>query len=371
MIDVATKTTGGIGVIEVKNLVKRYGDHVVLDHLNFTVQSGQIYGFLGPNGAGKTTTMNILTGYIGMTEGSVTINGHDLLEEPDAVRRSIGYLPEMPPLYADMTPREYLTFAAELKKLPKAERADAVEEVMALTQLTSMENRLIRNLSKGYRQRVGLAQAVLGFPEVIILDEPTVGLDPQQIIDIRNLIRGLAGRHTVILSSHILSEVQEVCDHILMLHHGRLVADGTPEELERELRDNALELTIKVSGENTVRGVLAGVAGIRRVEVAPAGSECRVVVWPEGERDLREDIFHVCASAGLPLLGMQFRTAGLEQVFLKLVNDEATALGADEPESGPEKAEAAPPDVEPADEAASDETIPDETEADGKDGENA
>ena len=309
-------------MIEVSDLVKQYGSHTVLDHLSFTVNDGQIYGFLGPNGAGKTTTMNILTGYIGMTDGSVTVNGHDLLEEPDAVRRSIGYLPEQPPLYTDMTPLEYLTFAAELKKLPRAGRSDAVDEVMELTQLTSMRNRLIRNLSKGYRQRVGLAQAILGFPEIIILDEPTVGLDPRQIIEIRSLIRGLAGRHTVILSSHILSEVQEVCDHILMLHHGRLVADGTPEELERSLRDNTLELTLMTSSENAVRGLFAGIDGAALTELSPVPDGFRAVVLAEDGRDLRESVFRACAAVDLPLLGMQFRAAGLEQVFLKLVNDE-------------------------------------------------
>ena len=346
-------------MIEVRDLVKRYGSHTVLDHLSFTVNDGQIYGFLGPNGAGKTTTMNILTGYIGMTEGSVTINGHDLLEEPDEVRRSIGYLPEQPPLYTDMTPLEYLTFAAELKKLPRAERADAVDEVMELTQLTSMKSRLIRNLSKGYRQRVGLAQAILGFPEIIILDEPTVGLDPRQIIEIRSLIRSLAERHTVILSSHILSEVQEVCDHILMLHHGRLVADGTPEELERSLRDNALELTFRTSSENTVSGLLAGIDGISRTELAQSTDGFQAIVYAEDGRDLREAIFRACAAADLPLIGMQYRTAGLEQVFLKLVNDErlpseeevlpvspaSVPEDADETEDAPESNEAAGPEA--------------------------
>ena len=324
-------------MIEVRDLVKRYGSHTVLDHLSFTVNDGQIYGFLGPNGAGKSTTMNILTGYIGMTEGSVTVSGHDLLEEPDAVRRCIGYLPEQPPLYTDMTPLEYLAFAAELKKIPRAERRGAVDEVMELTQLTSMKDRLIRNLSKGYRQRVGLAQAVLGFPEIIILDEPTVGLDPRQIIEIRSLIRSLAERHTVILSSHILSEVQEVCDHILILHHGRLVADGTPEELERSLRDNALELTLKTASENAVHGLLAGIEGISHTELFPSGDGFRAVVYADDGQDLRESVFRACAAADLPLLGMQFRTAGLEQVFLKLVNDEDLAPSGETapPSSGP------------------------------------
>ena len=341
-------------MIEVSDLVKQYGSHTVLDHLSFTVNDGQIYGFLGPNGAGKTTTMNILTGYIGMTDGSVTVNGHDLLEEPDAVRRSIGYLPEQPPLYTDMTPLEYLTFAAELKKLPRAGRSDAVDEVMELTQLTSMRNRLIRNLSKGYRQRVGLAQAILGFPEIIILDEPTVGLDPRQIIEIRSLIRGLAGRHTVILSSHILSEVQEVCDHILMLHHGRLVADGTPEELERTLRDNTLELTLMTSSENAVRGLFAGIGGAELDELSPVPDGFRAVVRAGDGRDLREAVFRACAAADLPLLGMQFRAAGLEQVFLKLVNDEDLSAEEEAPPPSPEPVETPAPEDAPGEEATKD-----------------
>ena len=353
--------------------MKRYGSHTVLDHLSFTVNDGQIYGFLGPNGAGKSTTMNILTGYIGMTEGSVTINGHDLLEEPDAVRRSIGYLPEQPPLYTDMTPQEYLSFAAELKRLPRAERADAVDQVMELTQLTSMRNRLIRNLSKGYRQRVGLAQAILGFPEVIILDEPTVGLDPRQIIEIRSLIRSLAEKHTVILSSHILSEVQEVCDHILILHHGRLVADGTPEELESSLRDNTLDITLRTSDECAVRGLLAGIGGISYSELAPSRDGYRVTVYPEGDADLREPVFRACAAAGLPLLGMQFRAAGLEQVFLKLVTDED--LPRQDP-SAESPADISPDsggttDAEPAAEASEQTATETETDAAEKEGSEA
>ena len=191
-------------MIEVKNLVKRYGRHLAVDGLSFQVEKGQIYGFLGPNGAGKSTTMNIMTGYIGATEGEVLIDGHDILKEPEEAKKHIGYLPEQPPLYMEMTVREYLCFAGELKKIPKGRLEEQIAEAMELTKLKESENRLIHNLSKGYRQRVGLAQAILGFPEIIILDEPTVGLDPKQIIEIRELIRSLAKRHTVILSSHIL-----------------------------------------------------------------------------------------------------------------------------------------------------------------------
>ena len=222
-------------MIEVKNLVKKYGNHLAVDHLNFTIEEGHIYGFLGPNGAGKSTTMNIMTGYLGATEGEVLINGHDILKEPEEAKKQIGYLPELPPLYMDMTVREYMEFAAELKKIPKAKRAESIDDVEKLVKIKDVEKRLIKNLSKGYRQRVGLAQAVLGFPEIIILDEPSVGLDPKQIIEIRELIRKLAKKHTVILSSHILAEVREVCDYIMIISKGKLVASDTPENLERYL----------------------------------------------------------------------------------------------------------------------------------------
>lgn len=230
-------------MIEVRNLVKKYGNHLAVDHLDFTVQKGQIYGFLGPNGAGKSTTMNIMTGYLGATEGEVIINGHDILKEPELAKRSIGYLPEIPPLYLDMTVTEYLEFAAELKKIHKDEIHKSVEEVVALARLEGVEHRLIKNLSKGYKQRVGLAQAILGFPEIIILDEPTVGLDPKQIIEIRELIRELAKKHTVILSSHILAEVQEVCDHIMIISKGKLVANLNMEDVGTSLEELFLELT--------------------------------------------------------------------------------------------------------------------------------
>ena len=204
-------------MIEVKNLVKKYGDHTAVDHLSFTVEKGQIYGFLGPNGAGKSTTMNIMTGYLGATDGEVLINGHDILKEPEAAKKSIGYLPELPPLYMDMTVMEYLKFSAELKKIKKEDREQEIEKALKLVKLADVQDRLIKNLSKGYKQRVGLAQAILGFPEIIILDEPTVGLDPKQIIEIRELIRELAKEHTVILSSHILAEIREVCDYIMII----------------------------------------------------------------------------------------------------------------------------------------------------------
>lgn len=237
-------------MIEVKDLVKRYSKNTAVDHLNFHVQKGQIYGFLGPNGAGKSTTMNMMTGYLAPTEGQILINGYDIAEEPMEARKCIGYLPEIPPLYPDMTVLEYLRFAAELKQVPKNERSTEIERVMDETRIKDMENRLIRHLSKGYKQRVGLAQALLGDPEVLILDEPMVGLDPKQIIEIRELIRGLGQKHTVILSSHILSEISSICDHVLIISNGKLVASDTPENLGSYMKHtDAMELQVRGSKE--------------------------------------------------------------------------------------------------------------------------
>ena len=252
-------------VIEVSGLTKRYGKNTAVDHLSFRVKKGQIYGFLGPNGAGKTTTMNMLTGYLAPTEGQIRIDGHDISEEPVEARRRIGYLPEIPPLYLDMTPLEYLRFAAELKGVAKEKRESEVERVMEKTQLQDMQERLIRHLSKGYRQRVGLAQALLGDPEVLILDEPMVGLDPKQIIEIRELIRSLGKKHTVILSSHILSEITSICDHVMIISHGKLAASDTPENLSHYMKNSDVcELKIRGSREacDQARELLKRVKGL-------------------------------------------------------------------------------------------------------------
>ncbi len=252
-------------VIEVSGLTKRYGKNTAVDHLSFQVKKGQIYGFLGPNGAGKTTTMNMLTGYLAPTEGQIRIDGHDISEEPVEARRRIGYLPEIPPLYLDMTPLEYLRFAAELKGVAKEKRESEVERVMEKTQIQDMQERLIRHLSKGYRQRVGLAQALLGDPEVLILDEPMVGLDPKQIIEIRELIRSLGKKHTVILSSHILSEITSICDHVMIISHGKLAASDTPENLSHYMKNSDVcELKIRGSREacDQARELLKRVKGL-------------------------------------------------------------------------------------------------------------
>ena len=253
-------------MIEVTNLTKKYGNHTAVDNLSFQMEKGRIYGFLGPNGAGKSTTMNILTGYLAPTEGTVLVNGKDIQKEPEETKSSIGYLPEQPPVYMDMTVLEYLTFVAELKRIPRKDRTKAIEEVMEMTYINDMKGRLIRNLSKGYCQRVGLAQAILGNPEVVILDEPTVGLDPKQIIEIRDLIRKLGEKHTVILSSHILSEVSAVCDHILIISHGKLVASDSPEGLQKRMGGSReLELAVK-GGEEAVIDTLEEVPGVVLLE---------------------------------------------------------------------------------------------------------
>ena len=281
-------------MIEVKNLVKRYGDHTAVDHLSFEIEKGKIYGFLGPNGAGKSTTMNMITGYIASTEGTVVIDGHDILEEPEEAKKCIGYLPEMPPLYFDMTVLEYLKFVADLKKIPKDKKATMIEEIMDMVKITDMKNRLIKNLSKGYRQRVGIAQAVLGYPEVIILDEPTVGLDPKQINEIRDLIKGLKQKHTVILSSHILSEVSAVCDYVLIISHGKLVASDTPENLGK-LAAGSNNLNLLVKGQkDTIRAALEAVEGVKEVTVkkSPEEGVYAITVGTEENMDVREKVFY-------------------------------------------------------------------------------
>lgn len=309
-------------MIEVTNLTKRYGSHVAVNHLSFRVEKGQIYGFLGPNGAGKSTTMNILTGYLAPTEGTVTIGGMDIQKEPEEAKKKIGYLPEIPPLYTEMTVEEYLKFAAELKKLPRAERKEQVEQVMEMTQITDMRGRLIRNLSKGYRQRVGLAQAILGNPEVIILDEPSVGLDPKQIIEIRDLIRKLGENHTVILSSHILSEVSAVCDHIMIISHGQLVASDSPEGLQK-LMSGTPELLLTVKGDyEAVKDALAGAADVDIVEnLGETEEHCvKIRITAKENADIREDVFYVLAAAKLPILEMNKEQKSLEDIFLELTS---------------------------------------------------
>ena len=321
-------------MIEVKNLVKKYGDHLAVDGLNFTIEPGRIYGFLGPNGAGKSTTMNMITGYIASTEGDVIINGHNILEEPEEAKKRIGYLPEQPPLYFDMTVLEYLKFAAELKKIPKQDREKMLEEVMDLVKISDVKDRLIKNLSKGYRQRVGLAQAVLGYPEVIILDEPTVGLDPKQIIEIRDLIKNLGDKHTVILSSHILSEVSAICDYVLIISHGKLVASDTTENLEKmTMGSNELNLTVKTT-QDKLKNILSSISGIEEISFLASEEDGAVdiKIKTSEKTDIREDLFYKLAEHRCPLLKMEFNRLSLEDIFLELTDDSSENIKEEEQE---------------------------------------
>ena len=361
-------------MIEIKNLVKKYGDHVAVDDLSLTVEPGKIYGFLGPNGAGKSTTMNIITGYLAADSGEVIINGHDIFKEPEEAKKCIGYLPEIPPLYSDMTVREYLDFAAELKKLEKKDRKRFVAEAMETTGVTEVAGRLIRNLSKGYRQRVGFAQALLGYPEIIILDEPTVGLDPKQIIEIRDLIKRLGEKHTVILSSHILTEINAVCDHVFIISKGRLVASDSTKNMVG-MMSGAQEILLTLRGDGQkARELLEDVEDIERVEecnehvqdieraeecnehvqdieraekyneneeAGPASEkasiqpvitvetgvpteipqETSMKVYAKKDTDVRERVFRIMAENQIPVLEMRTVTKSLEDVFLEITTD--------------------------------------------------
>ncbi len=316
---------GGSKLIEVKHLTKKYGKHLALDDLSFTVEKGQIYGFLGPNGAGKSTTMNIMTGYISATDGEVLIDGCSILEEPEKAKKCIGYLPEIPPLYLDMTVMEYLNFVAELKKIPKDRRLAEVRKASNLVKLSGVSDRLIRNLSKGYRQRTGLAAAVLGFPDIIILDEPTVGLDPKQIIEIRELIRTLAKDHTVILSSHILAEVQEICDYVLIISKGRLAASGTPEELEKLSQGKeSIELTIKAN-KKTIQTILDKISGIQNITWQNESNDtCDILIETYvSAQKVCEDISLSFATERIPVTKINILKATLEDIFLELTEGDS------------------------------------------------
>ncbi len=312
-------------MIEVQNLSKHYGDKAAVNNISFTANDGEILGFLGPNGAGKSTTMNMLTGYISSTSGKALINGIDILEDPIKAKKNIGYLPELPPLYMDMTVKEYLNFIYDLKKC-KLPRVSHLKDICGLVKIDHVYNRVIRNLSKGYRQRVGVAQALVGNPPVLILDEPTVGLDPKQIIEIRTLIKKLGKNHTVILSSHILSEVQAVCDKIIVINEGRIVADDTETNLSDKLTGSHI-LTAKIEGEyeSVAKKVLAieGVEVCRQVNENEGVIEYRIET--EEGRDIRRELFNAMAGNGTPILELRSAELSLEDIFLRLTIGEAPA----------------------------------------------
>ena len=307
-------------MIEVKGLTKVYGNKTAVEDVSFKIRNGRIYGLLGPNGAGKSTTMNIITGCLSPTEGTVLVNGYDVCTQPIEAKRQIGYLPEQPPLFADMTPLEYLTFVAEAKGVADDLIDRQVKEAMNLTDLTAVKDRLIRNLSKGFRQRVGIAQAILGSPDIVIMDEPTVGLDPQQLKEIRALIRKLGTKHTVILSSHILTEISELCDHVIIISEGHVVADSSMAELEAQVSsDTVLNMSIK-GDEAGIREVLGTIPGVLDVVVLPAPNKKTVSlrVTTEGQGDLRDDIFFAMAERRYAVVSMERSEHSLEEIFLSL-----------------------------------------------------
>ncbi len=328
-------------MIEVRNLTKAYGHLVAVDNLNFTIEPGKIYGFLGPNGAGKSTTMNIITGCLAATEGQVLVNGHDIFEEPLEAKKCIGYLPEQPPLYLDMTVIDYLRFVAQAKDVNRKEREQKIQEAMEKTGILEVKNRLIKNLSKGFKQRVGLAQAILGDPEIIILDEPTVGLDPKQIIEIRDLIKLLSQSHTVMLSSHIMQEISAVCDHLLIISEGKLVASDTPENLSAEaMQSHTLALTVK-GREEQIKAAVAQMPQLSMKEMTPAREPeaMQLQVAYNADLDPREELFYLMARERCPILSMTRKTASLEDVFLDL-----TGAKEPEPAEAPKERKEAPPE---------------------------
>lgn len=312
-------------MVEVKHLTKRYGKITAVDNISFTVETGEILGFLGPNGAGKSTTMNMITGYISSTSGTVTIDGNEILENPKEAKAKIGYLPEIPPLYVDMTVRKYLEFMFDLKKvsLPKREH---ISEVMKLVRITDVQERLIKNLSKGYKQRVGFAQALLGNPPVLILDEPTVGLDPKQIIEIRSLIKSLGKKHTVIFSSHVLSEISATCDRIIVISNGKLVADAKTDELSTSIAGEK-KLSLEVEGlQSDVLNGLKNIPGVIKVKKLRdvSGSAGKYMVEYQKDADIRREVFRAMSRADCPILNMQSGNETLEDSFLRLTTEDQT-----------------------------------------------
>lgn len=311
-------------MIQVENLVKNYGNHKALKGINLHVEEGSIVGLLGANGAGKSTTMNILTGYLSYNEGSVKIGGYDILKDPLKAKKQIGYLPEIPPLYMDMTVDEYLKFAAQIKGLKKDTLKQSVNEAIEATKIEDVRGRLIKNLSKGYKQRVGLAQAILGNPPLLILDEPTVGLDPNQIIEIREWIKSLSQNHTIILSSHILSEVNAICDYVIIIDQGRVVAQDTPENLAQHFSDESV-LKLQIKGEKDIIEETLNETDLIKdftIKQSKEGGIYDITANASTTKDIRDDLFFIFASKKLPVVKMEHESLSLEEVFLKLTNEE-------------------------------------------------
>lgn len=310
-------------MIEVRNLTKKYGDHFAVQDISFSLEKGKIYGLLGPNGAGKSTTMNIMTGYIAATSGEVIIEGHDIFKEAEEAKKQIGYLPEIPPLYMDMTVWEYLFTVADLKGVPKSERKSMIGDVMEKVMITNMKDRLIKNLSKGYKQRVGIAQTLIGNPDIIILDEPTVGLDPKQIIEIRTLIKQLGEDHTVLISSHILSEIGAVCDHVVIINKGHLVVSDSTENLEKLFKGQDI-LCLSAQGElEKIQNILREfpALSIADMKEAEEAETYRFQLKVQDQADYRKQLFFRFAEAGIPLLEISRAGMSLEDIFLEITEE--------------------------------------------------
>ena len=312
-------------MIEVKDLTKSFGERTAVDHVSFVVNRGEILGFLGPNGAGKTTTMRILTGFLPATSGTAQVAGFDVFNDSLEVRKRIGYLPENPPLYLDMSVSAYLDFVARIKNVPAEKRQARVDDAMAKTNITDKRHELIKRLSRGYKQRVGLAQALVHDPEVIILDEPTVGLDPKQIIEVRHLIKGLAGSHTIILSTHILPEVSMTCDRVVIINRGRIAAIDTPANLTMQLKGGQNVLLEVAADQNAVSAAVREIPGVRKVTAEPAGSNGRVALMVEvsAGQDVRSQIAARIVGKGWPLYELRGVNLSLEEIFLELTTEDS------------------------------------------------
>ncbi len=311
-------------MIEIQNMSKRYGNVNAVRDLSFTLEKGEILGFLGPNGAGKSTTMNIITGFMPPTSGTVKVCGYDVMEDPIEVKKRIGYLPEQPPLYMDMTVTDYLNYVCDLKHVKRSLRKNQLDDVMDLVKIGDVRGRLIKNLSKGYKQRVGLAQALVGSPEVLILDEPTVGLDPKQIIEIRNLIKALGKNHSIILSSHILPEVSAVCERVVIINKGRISAVDTPENLSKSM-DSSARYNVSIAGpENSVKDILKGLHGVINVEASSANDSdiSSFLIESTRDADIRKPMFFELAKAGFPIMELKAMDKSLEDVFLEITKND-------------------------------------------------
>lgn len=316
-------------MIEISNLTKRYGQIKAVNNISFNVEKGEILGFLGPNGAGKSTTMNIITGYIPASEGTVKVCGYDILEQPKEVKKRIGFLPEQPPVYMDMTVKDYLSFVSDLKLVDKTKKWSQISDIMELVRIGDHRNRLIKNLSKGYKQRVGLAQALIGSPDVLILDEPTVGLDPKQIIEIRKLIKALGKEHTIILSSHILPEVSAVCERIVIINKGEIAAIDTPENLSKGL-GTISKISVTIAGpKNSVLNYINEIYGVKYVEpnIEKEKDVFSYVVESDKDIDIRRPLFFAMAKVGYPILELKSLNMSLEEIFLQVVTSENKEVG--------------------------------------------